>query len=190
MKHEVELIPGRNNLMVVAHPDDETIFGFAQLALSPSVWTVICVTNGDHPIRQREFVEASRVLGFKSEIWRFRDARWTTFSPHDQEEIALRVRDFCTRERIDNILTHGHAGEYGHLQHQTLHRVVRDTATASRYPGIYTFAQREIPLSGEILDWKLKTLQLYSSQNILPQHKQFVEREGWAYLPAPLHARN
>ena len=33
-------------LMVVAHPDDETIFGGAQLIREPNQWEVLVITNG------------------------------------------------------------------------------------------------------------------------------------------------
>ena len=170
--------------MVVAHPDDEAIFGFAQLALSSANWRVVCVTNGDNPERRREFLKVSRALGVNSDIWRFKDERWATFSSDDQERIALRVQEICKRERIENVLTHGLGGEYGHCQHRALHRVVRHAVTSRGYRGVYTFAKNELPLPCDLLEWKLNTLKLYKTQKILPQHRSFVENEGWVFVPA------
>ena len=184
MDRKIALIPGKKNLMVVAHPDDETIFGFAQLALSSSHWTVVCVTNGDNPERRREFLQVARALGVTSRIWRFKDARWAAFSEDDQQRIALRVQEICKRERIENVLTHGLGGEYGHCQHRALHQVVRRAVTLAEYRGVYTFAKDEIPLPPDVLEWKLNTLKLYKTQNILPQHMPFVEKEGWVFVPA------
>ncbi len=170
--------------MVVAHPDDETIFGFAQLALSSSSWTVVCVTNGDNSERRREFLEVSRVLGVNSHMWRFKDERWATFSDDDRQRIGLGVQEICQRENIENVLTHGVVGEYGHCQHRALHQVVRQAATLGGYRGVYTFAKDELPLPRDVLEWKLNTLKLYKTQNILPQHRSFIEYEGWVFVPA------
>ena len=44
IKKEYNYTPSK--LMVVAHPDDETIFGGAQLLTEPNTWQVIVITNG------------------------------------------------------------------------------------------------------------------------------------------------
>ena len=41
------------SLMIVAHPDDEILWGGA--SLSHHRYVVVCMTNGDHPIRSVEF---------------------------------------------------------------------------------------------------------------------------------------
>jgi hypothetical protein len=183
MDRKVALIPGKKNLMVVAHPDDETIFGFAQLALTPTKWTVVCVTNGDHPVRRQEFIEVSRVLGVESRIWRFKDERWAAFPEDDTQQIASEIQEICRHENIDNVLTHGVVGEYGHSQHRALHQIVRQAATVGG-GGIYTFAKDELPLPHDVLEWKLNSLKIYKTQDILPQHRPFVENEGWVFVPA------
>ena len=44
-----------NNLLIVAHPDDEVIFTGSLLLLHNYIDKVICVTNGKDEIRKSEF---------------------------------------------------------------------------------------------------------------------------------------
>ena len=62
--------------MIVAHPDDESLFGGEALTSSGG-WTVICVTNGTNEQRRREFIEAMNSIGvnYTSLIIRGRRAR-------------------------------------------------------------------------------------------------------------------
>ena len=44
-----------NKVMIVAHPDDELIFGGAELIQNKG-YKVICITNQDNIQRKKEFV--------------------------------------------------------------------------------------------------------------------------------------
>lgn len=114
----------KSNLIVVAHPDDETIF-FAGLVLRnrKTPWRLICVTNGNGDGRggQRwlELQNACKKLGIKSiEQWNFAD----------QYEKRLDVKALC--ERLQNVaaphqvFTHSPLGEYGHPHHQDVSMAV------------------------------------------------------------------
>ena len=61
-------------LMVVAHPDDETIFGGAQLIKEPKTWKVLVITNGlgggeDNKQRQKNLDKAMSITETNYEIW-------------------------------------------------------------------------------------------------------------------------
>src|SRR5687768_13295990 len=51
-----------SKLMIVAHPDDESLFGGEALTSSGG-WTVVCVTNGTNEQRRREFISAMTSIG-------------------------------------------------------------------------------------------------------------------------------
>ena len=46
-----------NKLMIVAHPDDETIWGGGHLL--EGGYFVVCITNGENEIRKEEFVKTT-----------------------------------------------------------------------------------------------------------------------------------
>ena len=65
-----------NKLMIVAHPDDETIFGFTALD-EGRAWKVVCVAPDG---RQEDFQKAMRFYGVNDyEIWDFDSSLTTDF---------------------------------------------------------------------------------------------------------------
>ncbi|MGZ3693703.1 MAG: PIG-L family deacetylase [Bdellovibrionota bacterium] len=110
--------PKPYRLLVVAHPDDETIFfGGLLMNLRSLPWLVICVTDGNadgrgHE-RTKEFKAATKLLGVKNtEHWDFLD-KYPDRLPMD--ELVSRLQKLSTPKEI---YTHGPVGEYGHPHHQ------------------------------------------------------------------------
>src|SRR6185369_9909067 len=96
-------------VLVVAHPDDESLFFGGLLASEPGDWTVIsCSIPRTDPIRAWKFFDACEVLGAKP--------RLLPFSETEFNISALELSSF------DQIVTHNSAGEYGHPQHLQLNR--------------------------------------------------------------------
>ena len=64
-------------LMIVAHCDDETIFGGYDLLDKDIDWTVIVITNPTfgkrNKIRKNEFITISQYLNFKYEFWNYKN---------------------------------------------------------------------------------------------------------------------
>lgn len=103
-------------VMLVAHPDDESLWGAGLLLTKPN-WTVICCTVPFHdPIRERKFHAACRSLGVMSSV------TWG----HPERAGLIPIPDLAD---YDLIVTHNAAGEYGHVQHKELHEAVK-----SRWP--------------------------------------------------------
>ncbi|MCO5144037.1 MAG: PIG-L family deacetylase [Oligoflexia bacterium] len=105
-------------LLVVAHPDDETIFfgGLVQKKRDLP-WHLICVTDGNADgrgeERKKELKEAAKILGIKSlEHWTYAD-KFPDRLP--VEEITERLKELPLPKEI---YTHGPLGEYGHPHHQ------------------------------------------------------------------------
>lgn len=145
-----------NKLMVVAHPDDETIFGGAQL-IQEKGWKVVCVTNANNRRRAREFVKTMKLVGADFEIWNYRD----TYS-YNFDRRSLK-RDLCRlvkQNRFKKVVTHNSLGEYGHPQHQVIANIMRNTVKQ----GLYVFSCDKKKLPKHILAKKKKLLQGYLSQ--------------------------
>jgi len=138
-------------LMIVAHPDDESLFGGGQLISDPG-WMVICITNGNNPIRRKEFESAMKIAGAEFEIWDYPDHQHTPFNDALRKELQRIVK-----LGWDKIVTHNEYGEYGHPHHRQLHGFMKKIATLS----VFDFGER---LPNEIWAGKLNLIQQYKSQ--------------------------
>ena len=101
-------------LMVVAHPDDETLWGGGIVLRYPGGWVIQCcsVPVAD-PIRADKFLEACRRLGAEGRVLHGRDV-------YDCPLAGLEYVDLDA----DVIVTHGAEGEYGHPHHVQVHQHV------------------------------------------------------------------
>lgn len=98
--------------MVVAHPDDESLWGAGLMIRHPKDWTVICCTVPFHdPVRAEKFLDACKVLGAHG-----------ISIPFPERGGPIEVPDLSG---YDLIITHNSAGEYGHVQHKELHNKIK-----------------------------------------------------------------
>lgn len=144
--------PPIDKLMIVAHPDDEILFGGSQL-FEPG-WKVVCVTNADNPVRCLEFNKIMRILNCDFEIWSYPDRFHTLFD----EKISFDLQQTIIGRSYSKIVTHNFDGEYGHPHHIQLHRIL----AAMDLP-LWVF-DRGDPLPEPIWNRKLELLKHYVSQ--------------------------
>lgn len=111
----------RNGVVVVAHPDDESLWCGGLLARFPCFWTVICcsIPRAD-PIRAFKFFDACGVLRAEGRLLPF-------VEPNPTEEMTK--LDMLDLGGYDAVVTHNAVGEYGNRQHIDVHRYV-----TARYP--------------------------------------------------------
>lgn len=107
-----------NRLMIVAHPDDETIFFGNEL--SKGGYVVVCITNGNNIQRKMEFERLIKATGNYGVIWDYPDK---TLGRRDswnaaKNSIRLRLESVIEDRDWEKIVTHGPRGEYGHTHHQ------------------------------------------------------------------------
>lgn len=157
-----------DKLMVVAHPDDECLFGGAQL-LTSTGWKVLCVTNGDNEIRRKEFTKVMHVLNCEFEIWNYYDSQFTPFGNALFDDLKKVVVD----KKWNKIVTHNFMGEYGHLHHMQINEIMKRIC-----PNLWTFNFFGSPMCEDIWLKKLELIYMYESQReICLEHIQNVKNE-------------
>ena len=114
-----------NKLMIVAHPDDDTIFGGAHLIEDD--YTVVCVTCGVVDYRLKEFMKAMKYSDDKYKYLSHTDlepdahiSEWTD----EKEIINKELKEIINAYDWDLIVTHNPEGEYGHKHHKMTSKMV------------------------------------------------------------------
>jgi hypothetical protein len=146
------MIPG-HNLMIVAHCDDETIFGHSQLISGD--WEVVVVCSGERQYRIDEFKTVMYMYGKKYYILDNPDG-W------DDEVETYKVKEKLFNIGIynyDNILTHNPEGEYGHPQHKQIYKIVNSLIDRNLW--LFNLGSY---MPFKILESKINMLHLYKSQ--------------------------
>ncbi len=166
-------------LLVVAHPDDETIFfSAALLQLRDLPWTVICVTNGNADgagqARAKQFQAACKKLKVKNAIqMEFPDIYQNRLNT--DQLIAM----LSSLDTPSEVYTHSVVGDYGHPHHQDVSFAVHSAfhkKTKVWSLAYNCFAEKSIALSAA--QYKLKSeiySQIYAGEtlrfaNFLPNH--------------------
>jgi phage regulator Rha-like protein len=147
-----------DKLLIVAHPDDEVLWGGLNL-MSQSGWFVVCSTNINDPVRSREFFKTmSYAAATKFVMFDVED----TYVEEDYEADDLydgSVFDKALQQLAKKdwkvVLTHNEVGEYGHAHHRKVHRMVK-----ALFPQAKFFADGHNPTAGD-LNEKKELLQFY-----------------------------
>ena len=151
-------------LMIVAHPDDEVLFGLYDLVTHHP--TVVCMTNGENHIRRQEFKSVMNALQCENSMLNYFD------SPHDQwtekdEDIVKHILS-VTGTDFTAVISHSEDGDGGqHLQHKRCHEISKLISQTLCVP-FYTFLKRFQAFdNAHLLDTKRKLGELYVSQKNL-----------------------
>jgi len=164
-------------LMVVAHPDDETIFGFSELysidKLEGRKWKVVCAT-GDN--RTEDFYKAMDFFGIAEyEVWDFDSSVHQGFS---QELLDSRIKNLLNSQTWEKVVTHNPCGEYGHIQHKNVFDAIK-----KHRDDFYVFCKSPLKLEPKELRHKNKALENYNSEDIINQLRGL--NGDWYIMPDP-----
>ncbi len=164
-----------NKLMIVAHPDDETIWGANHLLKDD--YLVVCITCGNNKIRVNEINKALKYSNDKLIMLNFPDkilgkrSNWK----NDEEEIKKDIKKILEYKNWDVVVTHNPDGEYGHIHHKMTSKIVTNLYDKDNlyYFGKY-YKKNDIKdikvknkLNKKELKNKKKMLDVYKSQGFI-----------------------
>src|SRR3989338_9291501 len=113
-----------NALVIVAHPDDETIWmGGTILQNLDWNWTIISLSRKNDPDRAPKFQRACKSLNHYSTSI-ISDLDDQILQPLQIDEVKRKILFLLPKKNYDIIFTHGKNGEYGHIRHKETHKAV------------------------------------------------------------------
>ncbi len=110
-------------LVIVAHPDDETIWmGGTILQKKEWDWKILSLCRANDKDRAPKFAKVCKLLNAKGIIANLDDE---ILEKLKISEIQKLIKEKIKNEKFDFIFTHGKNGEYGHIRHKEIHLAVK-----------------------------------------------------------------
>jgi LmbE family N-acetylglucosaminyl deacetylase len=146
-----------DKIMITAHPDDEALFGGAELLSHPTEYKVVVVDEYHDKIRRQEFKDSMKFIGIKE------FEHWTGHKggeDYHREKLIYELLRVLRERDYKKIVTHNKQGEYGHPRHRALHDILKHL----RPEILWYFDKGYERLSDKILYKKRDLLKVYKSQ--------------------------
>ena len=145
-----------DKIMIVSHPDDEALFGGAELSSHPEEYKVVAIDEYQNDIRRREFLDSMRFIGIHEyEHWTGYKGREDYF----REKLIYELLRVLRERKYTKIVTHNTNGEYGHPRHRACH----DILAHLRPEKLWVFDRGDL-LDDELIEKKRELLKVYKSQ--------------------------
>jgi len=159
-----------SQLMITAHPDDETIFGFSVL-YGDTDWKIVCVSSDN---RENDFYRSMEFYGIQDyEVWDFSSSIMEAF-PSDL--LDKKIERLINSKQWEKIVTHNPCGEYGHIQHKSVFNSVKKYCD-----DFYVFCKSPLKLKPNHLVYKEEALHNYGSEDIINQLREL--NGDWYIMP-------
>jgi LmbE family N-acetylglucosaminyl deacetylase len=143
--------------MITSHPDDEALFGGAELLTYSAEYKVVVVDDFHNEIRRAEFIASMKFIGIKDY------EHWTGYKggeDYHREKLIYELLRVLRERAWKKIVTHNKRGEYGHPRHRALHYILNHL----RPDILWQFDKSKKRLSNNILIKKRDLLKVYKSQ--------------------------
>ena len=145
-----------DKLMITAHPDDEALFGGAELLTYPKEYKVVTVDEYHNEVRKKEFKASMKFIGIEEY------EHWTGYKggeDYHREKLIYELLRVLRERDYKKIVTHGTNGEYGHPRHRACH----DILAHLRPEKLWCFSRGK-RLDEKIIERKRELLSCYRSQ--------------------------
>lgn len=142
LTNEQVLAANMNNadkLMIVAHPDDDSLWGGGHLMSGN--WLVVCITNGRNDTRRDEFNRAMNASGNAHLILEYPDKvngsrdDWSAV----REGIKKDLEMLLGYKNWNTVAVHNPDGEYGHQHHVMTSRLVTEICIEKGMTGVLEY---------------------------------------------------
>jgi LmbE family N-acetylglucosaminyl deacetylase len=110
--------------IIVAHPDDETLWAGGTILSHPSwKWFIVCLCRGKDKERAIRFFNALKILRSEGIMGCLDDG--PEQKPLDEKEVESTILDLLPTQHFDLIISHNPTGEYSrHLRHEEVSKAV------------------------------------------------------------------
>ncbi len=145
MKENAVIRPNSKCAIIVAHPDDETLWAGGTVLLHPDTnWTIITLCRKNDPDRASKFYRVLEEYNAKGVMGDLDDGpEQTPLSPHLIQKTIVELLPF---EQLDIIITHSRWGEYTrHLRHEETAKAVFNLWNSDRLHAkqVWSFAYED-----------------------------------------------
>jgi hypothetical protein len=113
-------------LIIVAHPDDETIWAGGMLLKSKDNKTIISLCRKNDEDRAPKFKKVCKLLKADGHIFDLDDAEEGYYKELSVQDIINKILEITRDKKYDSLYTHGENGEYGHIRHLEIHKAVNE----------------------------------------------------------------
>jgi LmbE family N-acetylglucosaminyl deacetylase len=152
-------------LMLVAHPDDEILFGYHDIYHNNV--DVICFTGKNDTIRSVEFKNCMTVVNIQNNhMLDFPDSSSNQWKEFTNLQIIDNYIKPLLNESYDMIVSHDSKGDYGNLQHIRVNSIVTSLANILKIPFMTFYSRFNINdyKNNDFIESRNKLLDIYTSQ--------------------------